>query len=838
VGRRALLIGCPGGSLPQAPLLVGVPRDLDVMTDLLSGTGFEVRSPPTSSTTRQQILRCYRELIEDTADGDDVVVYICGHGGSVGQDPAKPAPGAPEVYQFFLTADIAESTSGDFRGITALEWSALQHELNDHAANITTIIDTCYAGRLSRDPALVPRGLLGLAHANIAAHLAALDPRVVDLARREPAGSSRAVRLVACAAEGQAYEKDLAHGIGGVFTTVLTNVLAATLDTPLSWSMIMDDVRHRIGILGIGQRPEAEGPAGRLPFSLDTRPDGALRVTATRHRDGPCVLAGGTIAGVTVGDVYAAMPPGARRGREDQALGIVTVGADARIHLTETTAALAFRRGVTSLPAGALAHPLEKGLTRYPVTVTATDPAGEAGAAAVRVALDAASHVRPVTSADDRPLAAVEVSAGCAAVVSGDTVLAGGLPLDDLQPLVEDLNRLARAEGFRLVQAPDDLSMAHLFELEAGFVVDHEARPVRERPLVTFLDSRPYVRLRNTSTDLLFLHLFDVGVAGRIHRVTTASPSGLVIKPGATHTVGTIETGALEGLQIGWPDGVPRAAPRLETFVVVVTAEPQDLRGVEQEGVSGGTRDPSGTLLQQRLDQLGRAVTRGTVNRGGLRDRDRFGIQHVDLRVYPTAQPRPETAAFVLDERPDLAVRLDGQDSPTPVGRLALWVSDMRVGGERDTDPRGTRLDVLAVTATGHRAATCEIGPQASRPEPLLVYDGPVAGHLDVAVWVSRPRPGEPDLAALLDTWLPDPPAAAPADDGPLTRQIAAVSTTARLVDTAAAALRTATDEQVGLYRSAFLPVHVFGAGRHPAAGAFAAADVSMALEIAPGDRR
>src|SRR6476661_6469992 len=94
--RRAVLVGAQTGGL------LGVGTDLDAMSAMLSGRGFQVRRAEGETATRDGILAAYRGLIEDTAAGDAAVVYFSMHGGIAEQTGDEDAvPGArPAQYQF------------------------------------------------------------------------------------------------------------------------------------------------------------------------------------------------------------------------------------------------------------------------------------------------------------------------------------------------------------------------------------------------------------------------------------------------------------------------------------------------------------------------------------------------------------------------------------------------------------------------------------------------------------------------------------------------------------------------------------------------------------------
>lgn len=264
---RALVVGASGATL------TGVTHDLDTITGLLTARGFTITRLEDGAATRAGILAAYRDLITASAVDDAAVFFYAGHGGVVAQAAtAGQASSMAAVYQFICPSDIDDSGDGDFRGITALELAALQTELTDRTTNVTTILDCCHAAHMSRDLDMVPRARAHTDYADIAAHHAHLDAGLLERAARAPGGNQSAVRLVACGADQVALEYTDTDGQrGGLFTQSLKTVLATAGDLPVTWGLVVEQVRRRVQVLAPGQRPEAEGPSRRLLFRRPLR---------------------------------------------------------------------------------------------------------------------------------------------------------------------------------------------------------------------------------------------------------------------------------------------------------------------------------------------------------------------------------------------------------------------------------------------------------------------------------------------------------------------------------------------------------------------------------------
>jgi hypothetical protein len=838
MSRCALLVGCPGGTIEAAPRLAGVGRDLDVMSTALRSRGFEIRQLSETEATRAGVLAAYRELIGDLTADDAAVFYFSGHGGMAEQSPPGLDPKAPEQYQYLLTSDIAESAVGDFRGVTALELAALQNELTEVTPNVTTILDTCFGGRMSREGE-TPRGAARVSYVDVAAHLAGLSPAIVDLARKAPEGNLSAVRLVASGRLGPAREVNLAEGVVGLFTSVLTRTLEESKDLRLSWSMLMEGIRSGVNVIRREQRPDAEGPTDRLPFSLETVPDAALRVligsVAGTIRG---TLAGGRIAGVNIGDVYAVMTAGATAADLGTALAVVIVD---QVGLVEATGPLTFQAGHDRLPPDALAYPLEKALGRSPVVVTGSGARAEA----VRSAVATASHVRLADTGDPADSAAatafVDVDNELLTLRDGQGTLIGPAVAPDLGATVENLNRLARAQGFRLLPETPPAIVRDPYQVGIGFAVGGERRPVISdaRPISAFTGQRLYLTLRNSGRNLLFFHIFDVSVSGRIRLVTSASPSGVLVIPGREHVIGRIENGQLIGQQLSWDDGISTAGPRTLTLVVLVTLEQQNLRAVEQEGVSGGQRNPRATALQQWLDHLGRAVTRGGRRAGAPRAKDRYGVRQIDLLMFPTPPPRDESTTFIRDQRPDVSLRLSAPPTGGGSGHLVVRLNDLGLLGARSTDQRPTRLDALVLTGPDPAADGAPRWLATTHRLPshadVVIFDAAARDYLEIAVWASFDPAAADDLDGLLaGASVPARSGPAPAADAGagLQARVAALSAVTDIVETAAALLADAVEEPLGLYRSWSRPVGEPSVAPTSGSETVVAQDVTFGVEV------
>ena len=202
--KRALLIGS------QTYGLTGVNGDVALMAETFAARGFDVTVQVDEAATRAAILDAYEKLIAETPDGsgDPVVVYYSGHGGRTALDgwEGRQLEGARTHLRYIVPFDMAASTESDFRGLLAEELSALQARLTERTANVTTILDCCHSGTMSRDPSMTPKAVPR--DFPIAGAVPLLD-RLDALAADDgwDASNRLAVRVVACDPTQSAYER-------------------------------------------------------------------------------------------------------------------------------------------------------------------------------------------------------------------------------------------------------------------------------------------------------------------------------------------------------------------------------------------------------------------------------------------------------------------------------------------------------------------------------------------------------------------------------------------------------------------------------------------------------
>lgn len=840
--RRALLLG------PQASGLRGVGRDLAIMTRCLDMRGFVTDVVTGYDATRAGIVDRFERLIDETQASDSVVFYYSGLGGRV-----VSSGGGDRDLQYLAPTDIDESTGGDFRGITSLELSLLHARLAERTRNVTSILDCCYAARMSRNAQdFLQKARVQPMRVDVEAHIGRLR-LPADLLRL--VGNPDTVRLLACAPWEPAYEYTNADGERvSMMTEALGIALDRTLDAPVSWSVLVQWIRSRVQIMTPEQRPEVEGPAGRLVFDTAVAdPDGRGLLAAVDAGRNRIRVPGAALLGVRAGDELVVTVPGGPTGSvigTARVTGIDGVAAEANLTL---------RSGAERVPQAARVRPYRTVARPRPVTVHGTGERAEQ----VRSALDAVELLTPVEPGQE---AFAEVTVGEKVVVHS-----AGLPVSPAHTAdsagvagaIQDLTRLARADILRtMVPEPEEVLPDQQFTVEWGRVSADRTHPLEQSGEALHVGERVYVRLANKSDHDLYFTVFDIGVSGAISMVTSSDPSGVRVKPGGEYVVGRgfhDTDGAIAGTPLAWPSGVPAYGPLPETIITIVSSRRQDLSALEQSRLGLGAQGvlPRRSSLQRVAAQLYTSATRewgANVDATGLR----YTVHRIDFMLVPADAPTDETVHFEIDERPAVSVRTL---AATPVGppaasvapdtlrSVAVRILDLVIGQDKAVRGVELRVDALVLTRgpdslPAYRAQTVRFS--GVRPgdrlgfDNLLVYRGPAASFLDLAIWVSQDRPGCPALSEMLDRSLTADDvrrAAIRATGAGVAGQQAvaatmAVGSVSVIVNTANELLSQNADDLVGIYRTSLLAVERFGAGRHPAAGLRRARNVEFAYEI------
>lgn len=846
MAKRALVIGS------QTGLLTGVDGDAQRVAAALVAHGFPATLPLTgAAATREGILAAYERLIADTQDdGDAAVVYYSGHGDhTVNLDGTAGS----RTLQNIVPTDYAHSTRADYRGITALELSILQHRLTAKSKNVTVILDCCHSSQMSRDGAVhdaMARGLPSPLVVGLAPHLAALEARYPGVLAALGTGSNpHAVRVVACAQTESAYEYTNDHGVRtGAFTEALLALLAETARVPMSWALLGEAVRRRVQRQFPSQRPEIEGPADRELFALATL--AASDIVAITARGDGYEIAAGTIHGVTKGDTYGV----AAVGKPDHAVAHAVVTAT-----RPTTADLAITSwiaGDAALPTDPIAVPITRAAIQRAIVVDGDARLIREVAAALAVA-----KTLRIAEPDEHgtSLALLRIADGQLTIEDANGPLFPPASYPAFLPAaVQNLANLGVAQGLRELAGEAGVYAAEL-DIEWGVVEDGALRKLPDSNAALGLGDEIYCRVKNRGRRELYVHVFNVGLAGKVALLTPYAPAGLRLDVGDVLNTAERPDQTLAGMKLSWPDSLPKATfPRVDTLVVIATTKPANLTRLETRTVAmrgepmGATRGPR-SPLQQLLTQLQEGGPRDAVTRDAGPGELPEGYLARLLTYY--LHPRDgklSSPEFLIDTNPrGQAARaasawLTPSASSEPTHAIAVRLAELVIENNHALFTADVRVDSLVCThaiegASGYRVETIPF-KRISDGERLpltnaLLYLGPVRDFVDICLWVSRDTSGSQALADLLagrtDTpAVKDAAATLLATAGVTAPWIAAVGASAVLARVAYELIARTSGASIGLYRTSFLASEGFGVGRYPAKGLYRAQDLSFALQI------
>lgn len=545
-----------------------------------------------------------------THPGDVVVVHYSGHG-SWRHHPARPS-GREETL---VPADSGRDPHPN-RDVADTEIEAWLAKIGRVTPYVTLIFDSCFSGSATREPFARSRGVPG-DHRPAAGGKPTPAPAATrELGERPEKGASgwhrpgdRYVLLAACRADEHAYE----HGdsvrpeeVHGALTYHLCRALVTAEGRDATtyrdvWESVAAEVTREFP----AQHPQLEGARDRLVLGTgELRPWTFLPV---RARNGTTiVLDGGALHGVTAGSEWGIYPPATKSPRGDARLGRVralppsATSAEAEI-VEEREAAVAagcraFEElrlpGEMLLAVAVTAPPAERARLDAAIEgslfLRAAAP-GERGGVQV-YALDRRDRVEP---GDPVPQLG-PLQAGAWAAVGGDgRLMVPAIPRaapGAESRLVGDLERWARHRNLRRLADPFPrtalsgcLEVTLLRSRSPGEW--DEVDSGREIEVVYHVGDRLGLAIRHRHVAPLFVHVFDLGVAGAVHLLYP--PPGAIEPLAAGHV---LELGRRPGqdLRLYFPDGFPidpGAPPEgQEEIKVLATSCPSDFSALTQEG--------------------------------------------------------------------------------------------------------------------------------------------------------------------------------------------------------------------------------------------------------------
>ena len=616
--RRALVIASQTGGL------TGCDNDADLVAGLLDDRGFEISSLHGPAASRAGILAGFERLIEACGPADTAVIYYAGHGSrAIAQEPVRPTE-----LRFILPTDIHETSLHDFRGILADELSILQWRLSQRTANVTTVLDSCFSARMSRDSVTGSLRVRGWdADWPVDAVVRRWQAAADDFARLGEAhpdsirydANPSAVRMVACSSHQRSYEGYSAElgAVHGFFTAALVSALRADPDS--SWQAINERVRHQVLAQVPVQRPEAEGPVRRIPFSLIERDHGPAYPVRVDPTTGLAWLDAARLHSITQGDEFLLARAGLRPDAAASAVASVTA--------LSGQAALLRRSDGEPIAAGTTAHAWRKHThDQLPVVLRADD--GLPVPAAFRNALSELPGLRVSEAPAPGAIATIAVADGHFQLCDGASRPLYQSPRPTDQGTASRLRRelIGLATSLRLRSL--DLTGDTEFSSALSLVVTCGDVPVIDDSVLHVGDVI-HIQVGNdqSAASTVYANVLDLGVAGRVSMLNTAEPAGMALLPGESRVIGAGPDGRQAGIVASWPPGVPDDQPRFETVIAVFCDQNLDLRSLDQQGVTErDSSDPFARLLRSGFRDLPAPDGEG-----------RFALRRVTFVLCPSA---------------------------------------------------------------------------------------------------------------------------------------------------------------------------------------------------------
>jgi hypothetical protein len=302
-----------------------------------------------------------------------------------------------------------------------------------------------------------------------------------------------------------------------------------------------------------------------------------------------------------------------------------------------------------------------------------------------------------------------------------EALYAAPRPIDDahLDALSDSLRVLARATHVReLESGSGSSSLPNDVELAYSVLIDGDETDLASGDHV-YDGDRIVVRATNTSEQPRYVSVLDVGLSGAICILTNASPAGTLVERGQVLVVGENVDNELEGVEVYWPEHLPRGGPRPETILTICAdASIATLPALEQQAVRSRstTRGGEQSAIERLIDDAAGGVRDARPPSAGAKS-TRYTVHRLDLVVHPTQRPGPDLEpAFEIDARSDpsylLVTPRAAIDAPTNV---SVRLNDLVVHSNRAFLKSKVRVDFLIVSAVG------DDGLPPYRAETLIV---------------------------------------------------------------------------------------------------------------------
>ncbi|KAH7232938.1 caspase domain-containing protein [Fusarium tricinctum] len=639
--KSALLIGCPVGSLH------GVETDLNTMQSILEEHGFTCTKE--CPATRDSILLAWNDTIKQTNQGDAVVIYYSGHGGTVENRDGGKNVTTRQRLQYLVPTDFGETKENDWRGITDVELSQLLRRTTDKTKNVTLILDCCHAARMARFPGTV-KTIDPEEYGEVSKHIEKMWSEGKFDARFHLERNPDVVTIVASAQTESAYEQLFGSVRMGVLTEALQKAmprknLQGAAPAQVSWRSVMLRVRERMKVTCPPQYPQIEGDDLLFTFSL-TKADLHEAIAVSFDGD-DVILDGGELHGLQEGDTYGLSPfneESLSPSNEIAEVVVTTVGS-----LKSSARFEGISRPTQQQRDHGMKGFLKMHLGRLPVALQGCQASGT-----LHSSING-SRFLSIADPDERhPFATVQREAGRLRLIShegpvsfflGDWQLQGKeVNSGCVTECVNKLESLARSRHLvALAGESQSREISQQIDVELGCVRDGQCEPWSEETPAIEEGAKFYLKIRNTASPSVHVWVFDL-CAESVTLLSSATPSGRELHHNDTYTFGKVDfTKKLVGTTTRWPDGTPKEQESIPEDIIVIVADNRiDLHGLETSSrkVRGGDK------LREIINIISLERTRTLATE--TQEYQRFGVRRFSFKLIP--KPVPEFEHKPVDQ--------------------------------------------------------------------------------------------------------------------------------------------------------------------------------------------
>ena len=556
--RRALIIGS------ETHGLKGVLNDTVKVAELLDGFGFETIIRTNDNATRKGILEGYQHLIDAVTPTDAALVYYSGHGCRAIDSVSG------RLVQCIVPTDW--TSANEFKGILDHELSSLLTKLTDKTPNVTTIFDCCYADGISRSPqwfideSAVVKTLAESFRIALAqnAHLTSqnINPTYVE-------ANKTVIRLAATESDRTCFETKLTIGNQTIQMGLLTWALIETLteinkNQGISWYAVGQRVRELVMAHTPSQRPQLQGPAERLLFSVDQTTH--LQALVYCVYDNRPALRAGHLQGVQIGSSFQIMPLASPQNVPDNAIASAKVTEIAgNISFVELNYPPTSKSPPTT---GALAYPTNQIYPKVRVKVEDKN-----NLQSLCILLDQSEWI-DVTNSIDSDLFVI-LNENYISILNQDGV-AIYEPIHNTEieyaKVQRHLEKWARSLRLRRLK-PGGLP-SHIIKTQFGRVVQGSKVPISSGEQLHAGDLI-YLEVETRVPEQIYVAVYDIGVTANVSLLSYGKLRGYKLDNSMPkYTLGE-EYGILLGIELFWPTNTPTIHPLRESLVVVFCDDEQ-----------------------------------------------------------------------------------------------------------------------------------------------------------------------------------------------------------------------------------------------------------------------